>query len=222
MLVGLAVAAAVAGGNLLVTTTAKPVVWRHVRIAMTGEVRGSGTIYVYRNVGADCGNSKEDEDALGRKAHRLLPPVPVKTSFGLHASYLPRRFGVKERVCAYLYTPEQSTGLPPDAGYSESEVRIRFGVPPDWRARTGSSLRLAAIPGRRTRIRASGVCGGRAWRIESVPVDKDGSFAAFGGGIALAGRFMGSVTAVRARVTGPGCPGARLRLAGRAPVPTSP
>jgi hypothetical protein len=226
-LVVAALVAAVAGGNLLVTTTEHPMVWRTVRVLMTGEVRGKGTLYVYRNLdGVKCGNSRDDQEALGRRARELMKPLRVEAGFDAEASYVPARFGVRESVCAYLYTDEQSTGLPPDAGYSDSEVRVRFAVPPGWKAspRHGRAVLLAAIRGNRYRVRASGACAGRAWRIESVPVRKDGSFSATNGIVRVTGRFRGRVTgagAVRARVSGPGCPLAAIRLTGRAPVPAS-
>lgn len=229
MLRGLAIAAvtaAVAGGNVLVTTTPHPLVWHHVRIYMTGEVRGSGTLYLYRNIGAKCGNSRDDEEALGRRARELMKPLRVKTSFGLSRSYLPERFGVQEEVCAYLYTDEQSTGLPPDAGYSDSTVKIGFALPPGWRAspQHGRALLLAGVRGKHRAMRASGACGGRSWRIDSVPVHGDGRFAASNRLVTLRGRFMGRVTgagAVRARLSGPGCPSRELRLGGGAPLPAT-
>jgi hypothetical protein len=221
-----AITAAVAGGNLLVTTTPHPLVRHHVRIYLTGEVRGSGTLYLYRNIGARCGNGRDDEKALGHRARELMKPMRVDTSFGLTRSYVPERFGVQEEVCGYLYTDQQSTGLPPDAGYSDATVKIAFAVPPRWKAspRNGRALSLAGIAGSRHQIRASGACGGRNWRIDRVQVHGDGRFTASDGSVFLRGRFMGRVTgagAVHARISGPGCPLQELRLAGKAPMPAS-
>jgi hypothetical protein len=234
MLLGLALVAAVAGGNLAVTASPHPRVHHYVRIRATGQVGDQGRLFVYRNRGTGCANSADEEVALGRsQVVELHPPLAVEGSFDFTTLYLPSRFGEREWICSYLYARTcdaaggrcgPATGLPPDAGFSRTRLDVAFGLPAGWRAKPprGRGLLLDALRGSRHRIRASGVCGGRAWRMPVVQVGRNGSFSASAGGIAVSGRFMGRVTgagAVRARVSGPGCPRRAIRLDGRAPLP---
>ncbi|MFL5841464.1 MAG: hypothetical protein ACJ77Z_13530 [Thermoleophilaceae bacterium] len=234
MLLGLALAAAVAGGNLAVTASPHPRVYHYVRIRATGQVGDAGRLFVYRNRGVGCANSADEEVALGTsKVVPLHPPLAVEGSFDFTTLYLPSRFGEREWVCSYLYARTcdaagahcgPATGLPPDAGFSRTRLDVAFALPAGWRAspRQGRALQLAAMAGSRHRMRASGVCAGRAWRMPVVQVGRNGSFSASAGGMAVSGRFMGRVTgtgAVRARVSGPECPRRAIRLGGRAPLP---
>jgi hypothetical protein len=197
-------------------------------------VGDGGRLFVYRNRGAGCANSADEEIALGKsRVVQLHPPLPVEGSFDFTTLYLPSRFGAREWICSYLYARTcdasgahcgAATGLPPDAGFSRTALDVAFGLPAGWSAapRHARGLLLAALAGSRHRMRVSGACAGRAWRMPVVQVRRDGSFSASGAGIGLSGRFMGRVTgngAVRARVSGPGCPRRAIRLAGRAPLP---
>ena len=135
MLIALALAAAVAGGNLAVTISSHPVVGRAVKVYATGQVGDTGgTLYVYRNVGRYCGVTVADERRMGgRAAHRLHDPIPIRGSFAFRTSFVPRVVGRKEWVCGYLYATTcnadgtncgPATGLPPDAGFSRVRVRV--------------------------------------------------------------------------------------------------
>ena len=135
MLRGLALLAAVAGGNLAVTTSpAHPRAGARVGVYATGQVGDTGgRLYLFRNVGTRCADSVSAQRALGRKARPLGKPLDVDGAFETRVSYLPRRAG-REWVCGYLYantcdellkTCGPAVGLPPDAGFSRTRVTVR-------------------------------------------------------------------------------------------------
>jgi hypothetical protein len=134
VILGLALAAAVAGGNLAVTTSSHPVVGRPVQVRATGQVGDKGRLYVYLNRGPGCAASSDQERALGRSVRRLHAPLPVEGSFDFRTSFVPRRTATRMWVCSYLYAITcdaagrncgPATGLPPDAGFSRVRVRVR-------------------------------------------------------------------------------------------------
>jgi hypothetical protein len=135
VLIALALAAAVAGGNLAVTISSHPVAGKPVKVYATGQVGDSGGwLYIYRNVGRYCGVTVQDERRMGRAAHRLHDPIPITGSFAFRTSFVPRVVGRKEWVCGYLYATTcdaagkncgPATGLPPDAGFSRVRVRVK-------------------------------------------------------------------------------------------------
>ena len=134
MLLGLAMAAAVAGGNLAVTISSHPHVGERLGIYATGQVGDRGWLYIYRNTGARCAASVEEQRALGRKVRRLHAPYAVRGSFAHRTSYIPRRVGSRSWICSYLYAITcdaagqncgPALGLPPDAGFSRIRVRVK-------------------------------------------------------------------------------------------------
>ena len=122
--------AAVAGGNLAVTTApAHPRVGQRVEVRATGQVGDTGRLYVYRNRSQRCGQSARGERSRGT----LLANKPVVESFDMTVRFRVRRVRT-EWVCAYLYANTcdaagqncgPATGLPPDAGFSQVRVRVR-------------------------------------------------------------------------------------------------
>jgi hypothetical protein len=138
VLVALALAAAVAGGNLAVTTdTTRPHPGQRVVVRATGQVgHTGGWLYLYRNRGVHCGVSVRAERRLGRRATRLRKPLPIDETFDVRARFRAGRAGTGEWVCGYLYAVTcdaagrncgPATGLPPDAGFSRVRIRIRRG-----------------------------------------------------------------------------------------------
>jgi hypothetical protein len=142
MILGLALAAAVAGGNLAVTVSPRPVAGRPVQVRATGQVGDTGWLFVFRNRGAACGATVLAERQLHSRARSLHVPIRMEGSFEFRVSYVPRRAG-REWVCSYLYATTcdaasgkcgPATGLPPDAGFSRNRVRVKAAP-----ARSGSA-----------------------------------------------------------------------------------
>jgi hypothetical protein len=138
-LTAIALAAAVAGGNLGVTTSPlHPLTGHPVHVYATGQVGDTGgRLYLFRNVGARCASSAAGERSLGRKAAALRAPMDVHGAFDAHARYTPRRAG-REWICSYLYaitcdelrkTCGPSIGLPPDAAFFQNAIRVRRARP---------------------------------------------------------------------------------------------
>jgi len=136
MLAVLALAAAVAGGNLAVTAApGHPRSGQRVEVRSTGQVGDTGGMfYLYRNLGPRCGTSARDEQRLGRKARPLRVRMPIHDSFDFTTRYRAGRAGTREWVCGYLYAITcdaagnncaPATGLPPDSGFSRALVRVR-------------------------------------------------------------------------------------------------
>ena len=127
---GLALLAAVAGGNLAVTVnTQRPLVGHRVYVRSTGQVDAQGRYYLYRNPRERCGQTARAERGRGT----LLASKAISESFDLTVSYTPRRVR-REWVCAYLYSLScdaagqncgPATGLPPDAGFAQVRIRVR-------------------------------------------------------------------------------------------------
>jgi hypothetical protein len=231
MLLGLALAAAVAGGNLAVTAPARPPVWRYVTILATGQVGRDGTLFMYRNRGAPCAATRDDEEALGRsKAVEVHEPLSIQGSFELKATYLPRRFGVTEWVCSYLYAEAcdvatgqcgAATGLPPDAGFSKTRLSIRFAVPPGWKAGSPSGVRMRAVPGTGRRVKVTVPCA-RGPALPLIAIDAAGRFSYTGAAVRLRGRVLPSAGRVKVALTANGCGTRRITLAARTPRPAIP
>lgn len=126
----LALVAAVAGGNLVVTTApSRPHVGHRVAVRATGQVGDTGgRLWVYRDrVG--CATTVRGE----RRRGTLMASRPITGSFDFEAYFRPRRTGTVW-VCGYLYAITcdaagqncgPATGLPPDAGFSRARVRVR-------------------------------------------------------------------------------------------------
>ena len=140
MLVALALAAAVAGGNLAVTAApSHPRSGHRVAVRSTGEVgHTGGRLYLYRNLGVRCGTSVVDERHMGRRARALVKPRPIHDSFDFTTHYRAGRAGTREWVCGYLYAITcdaagnncaPAIGLPPDAGFSRALVKVRRASP---------------------------------------------------------------------------------------------
>jgi hypothetical protein len=132
----LALAVAVAGGNLALTTsTEHPRPGQRVVVRATGQVGDScGRLYLYRNRGVRCGVSERDERRMGRRAARVRPVAAVDGAFDLRGSYRAGRAGTREWVCGYLYAITcdaagadcgPAVGLPPDAGFFKVPIRVR-------------------------------------------------------------------------------------------------
>jgi hypothetical protein len=126
----LAVALAVAGGNLAVTTAPlHPRVGHRVQIRATGQVGDTGRLYLFRNTSRACADTARGERRRGRR----LAERPIVGSFDFEISYMPRR-ARREWICSYLYANScdaagndcgPATGLPPDAGWWQNIVRVR-------------------------------------------------------------------------------------------------
>jgi hypothetical protein len=125
----LALVAAVAGGNLAVTTApAKPHVDQRVVVRSTGQVGDKGKLYIYRDR-KGCLASARAERHRGSR----LASLPIEGSFDFEVFLTPRRIG-RIWVCAYLYAITcdaagrdcgPALGLPPDAGFSRVLIRVR-------------------------------------------------------------------------------------------------
>ena len=126
----LALVAAVAGGNLAVTTApGKPHVGQRVQVRSTGQVGDTGgRLYVYRDRSGCLASARAER-------HRgvLLATRPISGSFDFEVGFTPRRVG-RIWVCGYLYAITcdaagpycgPAIGLPPDAGFSRVPVRVR-------------------------------------------------------------------------------------------------
>jgi hypothetical protein len=130
MAVILALALAVAGGNLVVTTAPeKTRIGHRVVVRATGQVGNTGGyLWVYRDR-QGCAVSVRAE----RRRGTLLASKPITGSFDFEKSIRPRRSG-RIWICGYLYAITcdaigqncaPATGLPPDAGFSRALVRVR-------------------------------------------------------------------------------------------------
>jgi hypothetical protein len=125
----LALVAAVAGGNLAVTTAPeKPRVNQRVAVRVTGQVGDKGRLWIYR----DRKGCAQTGRAEGRRGTRMAT-LPITESFDFEVFFRPRREG-RIWVCGYLYAITcdaagqncgPATGLPPDAGFSRVRVRVR-------------------------------------------------------------------------------------------------
>jgi hypothetical protein len=126
----LAILAAVAGGNLVVTTAPNhPHVGGRVIVRSTGQVNDKGRFWLYRNLHSKCAASQSGEPGRGILLARRSP----NGSFDFTTSYRARRART-EWVCGYLYAIScdaagrncgAATGLPPDAGWFQVRVRVR-------------------------------------------------------------------------------------------------
>jgi hypothetical protein len=125
----LALAVAVAGGNLAVTTTPdKTRVGHRVAVRATGQVGSTGGhLWIYRDR-KGCAVSARGE----RRRGTLMASRPITGSFDFEAAFRPRRAG-RIWTCGYLYALTcdaagrncgYATGLPPDAGFSRAVVRV--------------------------------------------------------------------------------------------------
>jgi hypothetical protein len=125
----LALAVAVAGGNLAVTTAPeKPRVNQRVAVRATGQVGDKGYLWIYRDR-KGCAQTQRGE----RRRGTLLGRRSITESFDFEVFFRPRRDG-SIWVCGYLYAITcdvagqncgAATGLPPDAGFSHVRVRVR-------------------------------------------------------------------------------------------------
>ncbi len=127
----LAILAAVAGGNLAVTTAPlRPKVGQRVYVRSTGQVGDTGgRLYIFRNTSKPCAVSADGERRRGIR----LAARPIHDSFDFTTSYVPRRART-EWVCGSLYAITcdaagrdcgPATGLPPDAGYDYVRMTVR-------------------------------------------------------------------------------------------------
>jgi hypothetical protein len=126
----LALALAVAGGNLVVTTAPeKTHVGHRVVVRATGEVGDSGGhLWIYRDR-KGCAQTARGEGHRGT----LITSRPITGSFDFEKSLKPTRTG-RIWVCGYLYAITcdaagrncaPASGLPPDAGYSQAVIKVR-------------------------------------------------------------------------------------------------
>jgi hypothetical protein len=126
----LALVAAVAGGNLAVTTApVKPRVDQRVAVRSTGQVGDSGGhLYIYVDRSGCLADARSE-----RHRGTRIASLPIRASFDFTAHFTPRRSG-RIWVCGYLYAITcdaagqncgPATGLPPDAGFSRVLVRVR-------------------------------------------------------------------------------------------------
>jgi hypothetical protein len=130
MAVILALALAVAGGNLVVTTAPEKVrSGRPVAVRATGQVGDTGgRLWIYHDR-RGCAVSVRGE----RRRGTLIVSKPITGSFDFESRIRPRRVG-RLWICGYLYAITcdavgrncaPATGLPPDAGFSRALVRVR-------------------------------------------------------------------------------------------------
>ena len=125
----LALAAAVAGGNLVVTTSPEKVrLGRAVAVRATGQVGDTGRLWILHDR-KGCAVTVRAE----RRRGTLITTRPIEGSFDFQSRIRPRREG-RLWICGYLYANTcdamgrdcaPATGLPPDAGFSRAVVRIR-------------------------------------------------------------------------------------------------
>jgi hypothetical protein len=126
----LALAVAVAGGNLAVTTApATTHVGHRVVVRATGQVGDTGGhLWIYRDR-KGCAVSARGE----RRRGTLMASRAITESFDFEAGFRVRRAG-RVWICGYLYAITcdaagqncgPATGLPPDAGFSRALVRVR-------------------------------------------------------------------------------------------------
>jgi hypothetical protein len=126
----LALAVAVAGGNLVVTTAPEKVrSGRQVAVRATGQVGDTGgRLWIYHDR-KGCAVSVRGE----RRRGTLIVSKPITGSFDFESRIRPRRVG-RLWICGYLYAITcdalgrncgTATGLPPDAGYSKALVTVR-------------------------------------------------------------------------------------------------
>jgi hypothetical protein len=125
----LAVAAAVAGGNLVVTTAPEhPRVDHKVVVRATGQVGDRGRLYVYKS-SRRCAQSVLGERRQGKR----MASLRIDGSFDFEVFWTPRRSRTVW-ICSYLYAIScdaagrdcgPATGLPPDAGFFQVRVRVR-------------------------------------------------------------------------------------------------
>jgi hypothetical protein len=121
--------AAVAGGNLVVTTAPEKVrSGRQVAVRATGEVGDRGRLWIYHDR-KGCAVDVRTE----RRRGTLIVSRPIVGSFDFESRIRPRRVG-RLWICGYLYAITcdavgrncgTATGLPPDAGFSRALVRVR-------------------------------------------------------------------------------------------------
>lgn len=129
MAVILALALAVAGGNLVVTTAPEKVrLGRSVAVRATGQVGDTGRLWILHDR-KGCLVSVRAE----RRRGKLIATRPIEGSFDFQSRIRPRRAG-RLWICGYLYANTcdatgqncaPATGLPPDAGFSRALIRIR-------------------------------------------------------------------------------------------------
>jgi hypothetical protein len=125
----LALVAAVAGGNLVVTTAPERTrVGHRLAVRATGQVGETGRLWIYRDR-TGCADSVRAE----RRRGTILGSRPIHGSFDFEVAFRPRRAG-RLWICGYLYANTcdaagqncgPATGLPPDAGFSKAPVRVR-------------------------------------------------------------------------------------------------
>jgi hypothetical protein len=129
MAVILALVAAVAGGNLAVTTAPERArVGHRVEVRATGQVGdGGGRLWIYRDR-KGCADTVRAE----RRRGTLLGSRRIEASFDFEVAFRPRRAG-RQWICGYLYAITcdaagrdcgPATGLPPDAGFSKARVSV--------------------------------------------------------------------------------------------------
>jgi len=122
--------AAVAGGNLVVTTAPEKVRSGHqVAVRATGQVGDTGgRLWIYHDR-KGCAVSVRGERHRGT----LIVSRPIVGSFDFESRIRPQRVG-RLWICGYLYAITcdavgrncaPATGLPPDAGFSDPVVRVR-------------------------------------------------------------------------------------------------
>jgi hypothetical protein len=125
----LALAVAVAGGNLVVTTAPEKVrVGHRVAVRATGQVGDTGHLWIYRDR-RGCAVTVHSE----RRRGTLMTSRPIEGSFDFDRSFRTRQAG-RIWICGYLYANTcdasgqncgPATGLPPDAGFSRALIRVR-------------------------------------------------------------------------------------------------
>jgi hypothetical protein len=120
---------AVAGGNLVVTTSPEHTrVGHRVVMRATGQVGDTGRLWIYLDR-RGCAQTQRNE----RRRGTLVTSRAITASFDFERSFRPRRTG-SIWVCGYLYANTcdaagqncgPATGLPPDAGWFAARVRVR-------------------------------------------------------------------------------------------------
>jgi hypothetical protein len=125
----LALVAAVAGGNLVMTVAPeRPRVGHKAVVRVTGQVGDKGRFYLYRSANR-CAASAIEQRRQGTR----MASGPAAESFDFEVFWTPRR-GRRVWICGYLYAITcdaagqncgPKTGLPPDAGFFQVRVRVR-------------------------------------------------------------------------------------------------